>query len=229
MRFQILILHVISLAMLHAAPAQAQFGQSESVMLINGPCELRPYQNKLKPDIRFDARRTLFQRNWVAVGGIRLGVQYRRVHRLGIGFYFLNTRIFERNFSYDIPAEVIEYDFGYTSLYYERALYFDRKWEFGANVHLGGGRVRVLYQPDGLNEQVELEILNFNATEIAGYGSSSVFYWLGVGTGMGYRRIWGSNDSVTGAFSTPIFTATVQLKIGKLARSIFNDSVQHEF
>ncbi len=212
-----------------AGSLQAQFGQDDDVMLVNGKRELLPYQNTLKTDFKFDARRTLFQKQWIGVGGLRLGVEYRRIHRVGVGFYFLNTRIFDSEFDYDISADIVEYDFAYNSIYYERALYFDRKWEFGSGIHLGGGRINVLYNPEGLNNRLIIDEIPFNTGEISLYGEYNILYWLGIGLGTGYRHIWGLDRNFRRSFSSPIFSATLQVKFVKLAKSFFDESIKDEF
>lgn len=208
-----------------------QFNQDNTVQLVNGERQLEPYQNKLKPDLRFDARRTLFQQNWVAIGGLRLGVQYRRIHRIGFGFYLLNNRIFEANDIYEqIPQGIpLEYDFSYNTLFYERALYFDKRWEVGANVHLGGGDVGVRYQPPGTTFFEQIDKVPFSLTEGSVYGNFNILYWLGIGAGLGYRRVWARIPRTDNSFSSPIFAATVQIRFVKLARSFFDESVKDEF
>jgi hypothetical protein len=210
--------------------AAGQFNQSEEVMLINGKCRLLPYQNSLKPDFSLDARRSLFQKNWIAIGGIKFGVEYRRVHRLGIGVYFLNTRVFDDSFELDVDAEKVEYDFNYTSVYYDRVLFFNRKWETGATLHLGGGNLDVYYQsPDNPNVRQEGPKVDFSVAEIGVYGEYSPLFWLGLGVGTGYRQVFGLESDVRNDLSSPIFVVNLQLKLIKLARSYFDESVRHEF
>ena len=209
---------------------KSQFGQGNTVMLLNGPCNLEPYQNKLKPDLSLDARRTLFQKRWVAVMGIKAGVEYRRIHRLGIGVYFLNTRIFDREFNFDIDAEKVEYEFRYSTVYYERVLFFNRKWEVGGTLHLGGGNIKVFYQnPENSNERLQLDPVEFSTVELSAYGEYDFFYWLGVGTGVGYRQVLGGNSDLRNEFSSPIFVVNVQLKLIKLARSFYDENAKYEY
>ena len=210
--------------------AKAQFGQDSTVMILGGACALMPYQNKLKPNLILDARRTLFNKKWVAVGGIRFGVEYRRVHRAGIGIYFLNTRVFDRNFDLPIEAERLEYDFKYTSVFYERVLYFNRKWETGATFNLGGGKIGVDVQSlENPNVQDHYGDIDFSTAELSVYGKYNITYWIGVGAGFGYRFITGATPDLRNDFSSPIFVANVQLKFLKLARSYFDESVKNEF
>lgn len=209
---------------------KAQFGQSDSVKCINGTVVLLPYQNRLRADFSFDARRTVFQNRWIAVGGLRAGAIYRRIHRVGLGLYFLNTRVFDTDFPFDVPATEVEYEFGYATLYYERVLFFNRKWEAGANVHLGGGQVRVFYSdPANPNERIEIDPVPFSVAEFAVYGEYYPIFWLGFGAGMGMRTVFGADSNVQRAFTAPIVVLNVQLKIVKLARSFFNKDVRYEY
>jgi hypothetical protein len=207
-----------------------QFGEDTVVALINGPRALETYQQGLKADFSLDTRRTLFQKNWIAVGGLKGGVVYNRIHRAGIGLYFLNSRIFDRDFSFDIEAEQVEYEFGYATFYYDRVLFFNRKWETGATFHLGGGDVDVYYQdPKNPNERIALEPIGFSVAELSVYGEYNFFYWLALGAGIGYRQIFNVNSDLRKEFSSPIFVLNLQVKIFKLARSLFDESVKYEY
>jgi len=208
----------------------AQFDQSNTVRLIGEERELLPYQNKLKPDFSFDARRTLFQNRWVLVGGLKFGVQYKRIHRIGIGVYFLNTRIFDDEVEFILEANNIEYDFGYSTLYYDRVLYFDKKWELGGTLHFGGGKIKTYYQNEfNPNERNTGPELNFSVAEFVAYGEYNVLYWLGVSAGLGYRQVFGLEYDLGSDFSSAIFVINLRLNLIKLARSYFDESVKDEF
>ncbi len=207
-----------------------QFGQGNEVILVNGKCGLEPYQNKLKPDFSLDARRTLFKKEWIAVMGLKFGVEYRRIHRMGIGVYFLNSRVFDEDFEFDLEVGKVEYEFRYSTLYYERVIYFDRKWEFGATTHFGGGQIRAFFQnPENPNDRIELDPLQFSTIELSIYGDYNILYWLGAGVGTGYRSVFGVNSDLKKEFSSPIFVVTLQMKLFKLARSFYDESVKNEF
>ena len=212
-----------------SVPCIGQFDQDSTVQLISGERVLFPYQNKLKPDLRLDARRTLFQQNWIAIGGLRLGVQYRRIHKLGLGFYFLNTRIFVSEFEYDIDTDVVEYDFKYNAIYYDRTLFFNKRWDVGASLNLGGGDITARYQPEGTNYYVKVDEIPFSVTELSLFGTYNILHWLGIGSSFGYRRIWARTPSVDKSFSSPIFAVSLQLRVTKLVRAFFDESVKDEY
>lgn len=225
MRFALLIVFLLSTCLVNA-----QFGQGDEVWIIGGEKKLENYQNKLRPDFSFDARRTLFEQRWIAVGGVKFGVEYRRVHRLGIGIYFLNTRIFDEDIELILEANKIEYDFNYSTLYYDRVFYFDPKWEFGSTLHLGGGRISTFYQnQDNPNERNRGPELDFSLAELVVYGEYNLLYWFGVSAGLGYRSVFGLEYGLAGDFSSPIFVANLRMNLLKLARSYFDESVKDEY
>ncbi len=207
----------------------AQFGQSDTVRLLNGKRKLEPYQNTLKADFGFDARRTFLQDQWVQVAGLRAGVEYRRIHRFGVGFYFLNNRFFSRDFGFEIDESLVEYELGYTALYYERVLFFDRKWLIAAGLQLGGGNVDVYFNPGGLNDRVKHTEVPFSTAEFSAFVDYNITYWLSVGAGAGYRVVGRVPDEIRESFSGPIALVNVQVKLFKLARSIFDPEVKNEF
>ena len=209
----------------------SQFGQSDHVQIIGGKCQLLDYQNRLKPDFSIDARRTLFQKEWAAVMGLKFGVEYRRIHRLGIGVYFLNTRVFDDVFEPEIPGiDELEYEFNYSTIYYDRVLFFNRKWEFGSTLHLGGGKIRAFYRnPENQNDRIEIDSQDFSTIELSIYGEYNILFWLGVGVGTGYRQVLGAGSDLNSDFSSPIFVVNLQVKMFKLARSFYDESAKNEF
>jgi len=215
---------------LHSFFGFAQSGKNNEVWIIGGQRKLLPYQNKIKPDFSFDARRTLFKNQFIVVGGLKFGVEYKRVHRLGLGFYFLNTRIFDEAVEFIPEADKVEYDFEYSTVYYDRVLYFDKKWEFGATLHLGAGSLKTFY-PNALNpnERNTGPELDFNVTEIVTYTEYNLLYWLGLRGGVGYRRVFGLNYDLGDDFSSAIFVINLRLNLIKLVKGYFDESVKDEF
>jgi hypothetical protein len=213
-----------------AQVSQAQMGKSDEVWIIGGQKKLLPYQNKLKPDFSFDARRTLFENRWIVVGGLKFGVEYKRIHRVGIGTYFLNSRIFDEDIEIILEANKIEYDFEYSTVYYDRVLFFNKKWEVGTTLHLGGGKIRTFYQSElNPNERNRGPVLDFSVGEIVSYAEYNLFYWLGLSAGVGYRGVFGLDYGLGDDFSSAIFVVNLRLNLIKLVRSYFDESVKDEF
>jgi hypothetical protein len=164
------------------------------------------------------------------VGGLKFGVEYRRIHRLGIGIYFLNTRIFDDEVELELEANKIEYDFNYSTLYYDRVFYFDPKWEFGSTLHLGGGTIETFFENElNPNERNRGPEIDFSLAEVVAYGEYNILFWLGISAGLGYRTVFGLEYDLGSEFSSPIFVANLRLNLLKLARSYFDESVKNEF
>ena len=209
---------------------KAQPQEGTRAKILGGEVELESYQVGLKPDFSFDARRTLFEKRWVAVGGLKFGVQYNRIHRLGLGIYFLNTRIFDDEFELILEANKIEYDFNYSTVYYDRVLFFNKKWEVGSTLHLGGGNIETFYQNElNPNERNEGPKLDFSVGELVLYGEYNILYWLGISSGLGYRQVFGLEYDLGDDFSSPIFVINLRLNLLKLARSYIDPSVRDEY
>ncbi|MEZ4800252.1 MAG: hypothetical protein R2809_10860 [Flavobacteriales bacterium] len=65
----------------------------DTVWIVTGPKALDNKFKKWKFDFVFDARQTIISNTAARLGGIRIGMEYRRVHRFGIGFYGLGDGI----------------------------------------------------------------------------------------------------------------------------------------
>ena len=123
--------------------------------------ELPSPKNKWQPDILLvDARRSFVDKQRVKIGGVRAGVEYNRVHRFGLGYYFLIDRVFNTDFPYKIPTNRVEYNLSYFALYYERVFYYNNKWELLLNSSIGGGKIKAYYNPLGYNDRVLVDKMN---------------------------------------------------------------------
>jgi hypothetical protein len=195
----------------------------DDVWILSGKKELSaPLFRKWKPEVQFDGRSTVVTGNNVQLAGVRVGLEHKRVHRFGLGIY---------NWSSPISTEIINnvgdtedrrYTFGYGSIYYERILFFSRKWEFASTLHLGNGRIKVQTRPSGTDE--------FNdPLEVSTSGFYNITWWLSVGGGIGYRFMRNAPQEVDDAFEAPVYVAKVKIRITKMLRCIFNADVKNEY
>ena len=108
-------------------------------------------QKKWKVLVGLDARRSFFDGTHIKINGLRLGAEYKGVHRFGFGFYWLNKNIvFDRVVTgvegQDISEPEVRFNLGYSSIFYERVFIKTRWWEVDFPVHLGGGRIIGTYK-----------------------------------------------------------------------------------
>lgn len=201
----------------------------DTVQLVTGPFELEPFHKYLRFTFNFDAHNSFFDRKSVKVAGFAFGVRHKRVHTLGAGLYFLNNRIFDETFDYDIAEQKIQYEYGYATLFYERTLYLSRRWEWAAKVQWGGGNATVYYNPFGRNTRKVLDQIRFDVLDLSSSVTYNVFYWLGIGTGIGYRKFYNAPDDISVSFSSPTYVFKVQFRVFRIARSLIDKSVKNEY
>ena len=133
---QVLFLYLILLTFC------SSFGQVEADLQL--PVEQK--KDKLKFVFNFDNRNSFIIGYKVKFSGIKIGLGNSK-HRFGIGLY--NTRkpvmrIDDR--VYDLGAtDTTLFSYSYSSLYYERILLQNKRWELSAPFHFNFGDLRASY------------------------------------------------------------------------------------
>ena len=189
-----------------------------------------PPHKKWKPEFVFDARDSWIEGDQIKLGGIRLGMEFRRVHRFGIGIYGLNNPIVRNNPNI-LPdgVESLQYQFNYASLFYERVLYFNKKWEVNATGHLGNGTINVFARDIGAKNWYEYRTLDVRPLE----GSITAYYhlswWMSFGGGLGYRYIRKAPDEVKTAYNNTVYAVRVKIRLGRLVKSIWKKDTKNEY
>lgn len=202
----------------------------DSVWIITGKRGLGPLFNKWRFDFVLDARNTFVSTSPARLLGIRLGMEYRRVHRFGIGVYNLGSGAKVNAFQdFDIPIQEAIVELGYSTLFYERVLYFHRKWEWSTTVHLGNGTITGKYLPKGSDEWIPLPERNARILEFSTTGYYNLTWWCNIGAGVGYRVVSGLQQEVKGVYSAPVAIARVRIRLGKLVQSIWDRDKKYEY
>ncbi len=219
------------LAVMHSLLSSAQRrGWSDEVWIIGGKKQISaPLFRKWKPEVQFDGRSTVVTGNNVQLAGFRVGLEYKRVHRFGVGVYNWSSDISSAVINNEGMAEDRKYSFTYASIYYERILFFSRKWEIANTLHLGNGRIRVQNRPAGANDFNVLSDQIVYPVEISASGFYNFTWWLSAGAGIGYRFMRNAPQEVDEAYEAPVYVAKVKIRITKLLRSIFNSDVKNEY
>lgn len=207
----------------------AQNTYVDTVQLVTGPYILKDNFKKIRIDVGLDGRGSSFEKEKVRVAGLQLGIVYRRVHRFGIGLYSLSNPIVKNNVTLDVPSQKVSYLFSYQSLYYERVLFFDKKWEVSSALHLGGGKVKTSYLPLMGNTFQPYSSKDVSVIELTANVQYNFTYWLSVGAGGGGRIIYRAPKELRRAYSAPVTLLTIHVKIVKLITSFFNKNVKNEY
>jgi hypothetical protein len=233
-------LALISVVLLLSLTASAQFtsvgyspafsgkknSYSDTVWTVKGPTYLDKRYKKWKVDLSLDARQTLVSNTRTRIGGLRVGLEHRRVHRFGIGIYALDD---EQGIGslreVDERIEDATVSLAYASLFYERVMYFSKRWEWSLTGHLGRGVITGRYRIPGelADREYMKEIRLLEGSTTLYY---HVFYFMSIGTGIGYRYITGAPDELQPVYNAPVAIARLRIRLFKMTVGIFNKDVR---
>ena len=182
---------------------------------------------KTKFVFSIDSRRSFLFGQTTKLNGFKLGLQFKKKHKLGISIYSLKKPIILRNIS-NTPYDA-SFDFGYGALFYEYVFFSNDKWELGFPIHFGAGDVKTKFL-----DSLGVEILNPDGTTIDNYNfpfyamelsftpEYKIFKWFGIGAGLGYRKVWSKEKMIEKVTSGPVYTLKLKIYIGVIYRGIKN-------
>ncbi|MFN0032483.1 MAG: hypothetical protein ACKVOR_10005 [Flavobacteriales bacterium] len=203
---------------------------TDTVWIVTGFKTLNENFKKWKFDFLIDARTTLLSSTPTSLGGLRLGMEYRRVHRFGLGFYGLNNEVITTSLAeVDTSIAAARLSMNYASLFYERVLFFNPKWEWSATVHLGAGAITGSYRFRDSDQWISYENKRTKPLELSTTGYFHLNWWISFGAGVGYRYMRKTPVEVRDVYSAPVALFKVRLKLVKLTRSIWNKDVKNEY
>ncbi|MBL0317425.1 MAG: hypothetical protein IPP69_17330 [Flavobacteriales bacterium] len=202
----------------------------DTVWIISGKKVLDNNFQKQKLDFVIDARQTLISSQTARLGGLRLGVEYRRVHRFGIGVYGLGDGVHLKSLS-EVDTSISEavMNLSYVSMYYERVLYFHPKWEWSATIHMGKGNINGSYRRTSSDNWYTLASREVKPFEISTTGYYHLTWWCSLGVGVGYRYMRSTPVEVRPVYNAPVAIVRVRIKCGKLIKSIWNKNAKYEY
>jgi len=180
---------------------------------------------KWKPAIGLDARRSFYNSQKIKINGLRLGAQYKGVHRFGLGFYELSKKIEFKNIIVDVldaktPSSV-KVSLGFTTIFYERVILKTKKWEISAPLYIGSGKLRTEY----LNNFGNYKSLSKTPFSAIGVSLSIKYYiwsWLAPKVSFGYRFTYNTNPEISSAFNKPFYAFGISISPVQLFKSIFS-------
>jgi hypothetical protein len=188
-------------------------------MLVSGPRSIAYPFKKRKVELSFDARQTIVGAQGARLGGLRIGLEYRRIHRVGIGFFGLSDNVELSNFSaIDPNVSDVVLNLNYATLYYERVLYFNRKWEWFGTLHLGRGTISGAYLLNGEGRWRALPETNVSPLELSTCLYYNLNWWISIGGGGGYRYMRKSPPEAKSIYNAPVGILRLRVQLFKLLR-----------
>jgi hypothetical protein len=219
---------VQAVAQFEGAVPSIKSPSSDTVWIITGKQELGPAYRKFKLDFSLDARQTLIGAQRSRIGGFRFGLEIRRVHRIGIGLYGLGDGV-ELNSLPAIDSTITwaKLQMTYSSLYYERIMYFSRRVEWSLTCHYGRARITGDYRRQSSEQTQELQETRPRILEFSTLGYYNLNYWCSVGAGVGYRYMLGASAEIRDVYEAPVGLIRIRIKVGKLIKSIWDKDTKN--
>lgn len=179
---------------------------------------------KPKPKLvfSFDSRNSFLLGQAVRFNGVKLGVEIPSSHRFGLGLYSLRNPIRIANVAIsDSLRSDVESEYNLVTAYYESILLQKDKWELTVPMHLVLGALDV-YRQDSIGNRIQVAELSRPTLgfEVSLAGQYKIIPWLGIGTGLGWRRMATTNKQTQQAFSGAVYFIKLKLFLGELYRSV---------
>lgn len=207
------------------------FGQEDTAITRDNNWQLFPafYGDKSwRAVAALDARRSFFRGVPVKINGFRLGAEYKGVHRFGIGFYALARNVV---FS-DIPVQhpgatdtsLVVFNANYLSLFYDRVIYRNKRWEFALPLEISTGSISGYYE-DSTGQFLPIRTELFNALSVGAQTKYFILSWLAPRIAIGYRFVFNTSPEIKSGFNKPYYSFGLHISVGELYRWVKKNNI----
>ena len=165
--------------------------------------------------------------NKVRIGGMRLGLEFKRKWKFGLGLNYLNPPLKRWGGTDQDPIEY-KIDFAYFSIFGEYIVLNNRRWEFSFPLVLGAGATTISSRVSQEDVFIPIRGVALTVRQLSVVGYYKVWKWLGIGASIGYRDVTSRSkrdpelsDLVTKAFDGPNWAIKTKIYLGELWRALF--------
>ena len=180
---------------------------------------------KVRPHFSMDNRNTVIQATLTDMYGVKAGVEFWRI-RIGVGFYFLLQSPF-RTWEFEHPVYgptpvKSKLRFNYFTIFGELVLLHNHRWEISAPTNIGVGNARLfLYNDPGVITPWRRK--TFFLIEPAITAHFKLLPWIGLGAGLGYRKIISNQKMVTETFDGAVVIFKIKMFLGEIYQCVRKD------
>jgi hypothetical protein len=163
---------------------------------------------KWKFAFQLDNRFSSIRDRNVTVFGLKVGLQYKKLTRIGIGSSFIVNPVYIDYFNKKLKTEETnKISFWYFSVFNDWILFKNKKWECFATEQIGFGRPNFTKE---INNDIVSDInVNLYVNEISGQVNYKFTKWIGLGAGVGYRNLLNKKSALNTTFDAPIYIAKI--------------------
>ncbi len=163
---------------------------------------------KWKFAFQLDNRFSSLRGQEVTVFGAKIGLQYKRLTRFGIGSSFILNPVYITYFNKKLnTTETNKISFWYLSIFNDWILYKNEKWECFLTEQIGFGDPNFTKEIN--NDVVSNVDVNLYVNEISGQINYKLMPWIGLGIGIGHRNLLNKKSVLNATFDAPIYIAKI--------------------
>jgi hypothetical protein len=163
---------------------------------------------KWKFVFQLDNRFSSIRGQEVTVFGAKVGLQYKKLTRFGIGGSSVLNPIYITYFNKRLnTSETNKIKFWYFSVFNDWILYKNQKWECFLTEQIGFGDPNFTKE---INNDIVSDVdVNLYINEISGQINYKLTPWVGLGVGIGYRNLLNKKSVLNATFDAPIYIAKI--------------------
>ncbi len=163
---------------------------------------------KWKFAFQLDNRFSSIREKEVTVFGIKVGFQYKKLTRFGVGSSFIVNPVYFDYFNKRVKAqETNKISFWYFSVFNDWIIFKNKKWECFATEQIGFGKPNFTKE---INNDIVSDVnVDLFVNELSGQVNYKVVKGIGLGTGIGYRNLLNKKSPLNATFDAPIFIAKI--------------------
>lgn len=163
-------------------------------------------QKKWSFAFQLDNRFSSIRNQKITVFGTKIGFQYKKLTRFGMGSSFIINPVYLNYFNKKTnQEETNKISFWYFSFFNDWILYKNNNWELFLTEQLGYGKPSLIKE---VNDDVISDVnVNLYVNEFSVQVNYKFTSWFGIGAGFGYRSLLNKKSVLSNTFDAPIYIA----------------------
>ncbi len=194
-----------------------------SALIISAPAQVADsiasaFHSKPKLTGGLSSRQTFIDGFRTPVLGVRLGLDFKNIVRIGMGYCYLKEpyAVSLNISSTDVPAG---FYFSYALVNFEYVFHRSKHWQFSIPFDVGAGGSYLNYFFNGKNITTTSRLILIYEPVVS--GQYKITRWLGAGSDIGYRFMYAKDKPSGLALSSPVYSFSVIIFWGELCRMAF--------
>jgi hypothetical protein len=171
-------------------------------------------QHKPRMEFKFESRNSFFANEWAVIRGVRVGLDFDKTFKVGLGYSWLSKEI-QHSITVSDKQVNADYFFHYGVVYGEYTFYRVKPFSMSIYASVGGGRSWDRYIDLHGDRQTANSSFVF-VYEPYMTGMVDVLKYFAIGGGMGFRLVATGNEFSRSRLNTLIYVFKLKVKVVEL-------------